>query len=319
LTPKPAAFFDLDKTVIARASMVAMGGPLYREGLISRWLLLRALWGQIVYLWFGADETKLARMRDSVLRLTAGWDREHVRRIARDAIEEVIEPIVYEEALELIASHQAAGEPVYLVSASPEEIVAPLADHLGVDGYLATIAAVTPEGRYTGRVDLYCYGPEKVTAMQALAAKEGLDLAASAAYSDSATDEPMLAAVGHPIAVNPDRELLRIARERNWEVQWFVRPVRLRDRIPRPRPASAVAVGGGLVAVVAGGVTWLWLRRERTAPPPARGTDVAVRIWRDVVRRGAPAAQAWRTFLAATVARAMSTSRIRSFFIGRRP
>jgi HAD superfamily hydrolase (TIGR01490 family) len=258
-------------------------------------------------------------MRDSVLRLTAGWDREHVRRIARDAIEEVIEPIVYEEALELIASHQAAGEPVYLVSASPEEIVAPLADHLGVDGYLATLAEVTSEGRYTGRVELYCYGPEKVTAMRTLAAKEGLDLAASAAYSDSATDEPMLAAVGHPVAVNPDRELLRIARERNWEVQWFVRPVRLRDRIPRPRPASAVAVGGGVVAVVAGAVTWLWLRRERAAPPPARGTDRAARIWRDVLRRRAPAAQAWRTFLAATVASAMSTSRIRSFFIGRRP
>ncbi len=107
--PRRAAFFDLDKTVIARASMVAMGKPLYREGLISRWLLLRALWGQLVYLWVGADEEKLARMRDSVLRLAAGWERDRVRRIARDAIEEVIEPIVYDEALELIAEHQDAG------------------------------------------------------------------------------------------------------------------------------------------------------------------------------------------------------------------
>jgi HAD superfamily hydrolase (TIGR01490 family) len=245
-------------------------------------------------------------MRDSVLRLTAGWDREHVRAIARDAIEEVIEPIVYEEALDLIAAHQAAGEPVYLVSASPAEIVAPLADHLGVDGFLATVAQVDDEGRYTGRVELYCYGAEKVVAMRALAVAESIDLERSAAYSDSATDEPMLAAVGHPVAVNPDRELLRIARERGWEVRWFVRPIRLRDRIPRPRPASAAAVGGGLVAGVAGTVTWLWLRRERSLPR------------RSVATPGVPLVQAWRTFLAASVPRAMSRMSRRSFFIGRR-
>jgi phosphoserine phosphatase len=104
-----AAFFDLDKTVIARASMVAMGRPLYREGLVSRWLLLRAVWGQLVYLWVGADEQKLARTRDSVLRLAAGWDRDRVARVARDAVEEVLEPIVFAEALDLLAEHQAAG------------------------------------------------------------------------------------------------------------------------------------------------------------------------------------------------------------------
>ena len=318
LTSKPAAFFDLDKTVIARASMVAMGKPLYRHGLISRWLLLRALWGQIVYLWFGADEAKLTRMRDSVLRLTAGWDRDRVRGIARDAIEEVIEPIVYEEALELMAAHRAAGEPVFLVSASPEEIVAPLADHLEADGYLATVAEVGIDGRYTGRVKRYCYGPEKVVAMEELAVREGLDLAASAAYSDSATDEPMLAAVGRPVAVNPDRELLRIARQRDWEVRWFVRPVRLRDRIPRPRPASAAAVGGGMVAAVAGGVTWLWLRRDRTPPRAALRSEPVRWAGQEAARVGAPLAQAWRTFLAASEARAMTRIRSSSFFIGRR-
>ncbi|MBA2279689.1 MAG: HAD-IB family hydrolase [Acidimicrobiia bacterium] len=303
---RPAAFFDLDKTVIAKASMVAMGRPLYREGLISRWLLLRALAGQLVYVWFGADEAKLARMRDNVLRLTAGWDRDTVRRIARDAIEEVIEPIVYAEALDLIAAHQAAGEPVYLVSASPEEIVAPLAEHLRVDGYLATIPRVGVDGRYTGEVDRYCYGAEKVVAMVALAEAKGFDLATSSAYSDSATDEPMLAAVGHPVAVNPDRELLRIAREREWEIRSFVRPVRLRDRIPRPDAAQSVAVGGGLVAVIAGTVTFWYLRRTIPVvpPPPPPGTLDRAR-------------QAWRTFLAATAARAASTRSRRSFFMDR--
>jgi HAD superfamily hydrolase (TIGR01490 family) len=274
-----AAFFDLDKTVIARASMVAMGRPLYREGLVSRWLLLRALWGQLVYLMLGADEAKLARTRDSVLHLVAGWERDRVARIAREAVEEVLEPIVYDEALELIAEHQEAGRPVFLVSASPQEIVAPLAEHLGVDGAIATVAEVDDRGRYTGRVERYCYGPEKAVAMAEVAAAEGIDLAESWAYSDSATDIPMLAAVGHPVAVNPDRELLRAARERGWAVRWFVRPVRLRDRIPRPPAAPTVAVGGGFVAAAAGAVTWWWLRRSADVPAPPRGLG-GLRRWR---------------------------------------
>jgi HAD superfamily hydrolase (TIGR01490 family) len=291
------AFFDLDKTVIAKASMVAMGGPLYREGLVSRWLVLRAVWGQLVYLWLGADEQKLARTRDSVLRLAAGWERERVARIARDAIEEVLEPIVYAEALELIAEHLDAGRPVYLVSASPAEIVEPLAEHLGVTGSLATIAEVDDDGRYTGRVVRYCYGPEKVVAMTELAEAEGIDLAGSWAYSDSATDVAMLGAVGHPVAVNPDRELLRIARERGWPVRWFVRPVRLRDRFPRPAARPTVAVGGGVVAVVAGAVTWWWLRRSVPPQPAAPPTPSPGPSWRrrsqDRRARGGAAASSW--------------------------
>jgi HAD superfamily hydrolase (TIGR01490 family) len=291
----PAAFFDLDKTVIARASMVAMGKPLRRNGLISRRVLLRALWGHLLYLWMGADEAKLEKLRDSALRLAAGWDQDTVRRIAREAIEEVIEPIVYDEALALIAEHRDAGRPVFIVSASPEEIVAPLAEHLGVDRWIATRAEVE-DGRYTGKVAFYAFGPHKAEAMRALAEAEGLDLAASYAYSDSATDEPMLAAVGNPVAVNPDRELQRTARERDWEVRSFVRPVRLRDRLPGAPTAPAVAVGGGLVAASAAGVTW-WLRRRPVAPPPP-----ATRV------------QTARTFLAATVPRATRRTRSRSFF-----
>lgn len=272
-----AAFFDLDKTVIARASMVALGRPLYREGLVSRWLLLRALGAQLRYLWFGADDEKLAKARDAVLRLTAGWDRATVARIAKEAIEEVIEPIVYDEALALIAEHREAGRRVYLVSASPIEVVEPLAEHLGVDGAVATVAEVDEHGRYTGRLERYCSGPEKVVALRKLAERAGIDLAESWAYSDSISDLPMLEAVGHPVAVNPDRELQRVARERGWPVRWFVRPVRLRDRIPRPAAAPAVAVGGGAVAAAAAAAAWWWLRR---AAPVAALSPAPVRRWR---------------------------------------
>lgn len=265
-----AAFFDLDKTVIAKASMVAFGRPLYREGLLSRWLLLRALYGQLIYLWLGADEQKLTKMRDSALRITRGWHQDHIRSIVRETIEEVIEPIIFDEAIELIREHQAAGRHVVLISASPEEIVAPLADHLGVDA-IATRAEVDDEGRYSGKMAFYCYGPGKAEAMRDLAERAGIDLAASYAYSDSATDLPMLEVVGHPVAVNPDRELLKIAREREWAVRHFVRPVRLRDRVPMPSPRATAAVGGGLsAAAIAGAAVWWWLRREPALPPPSR-------------------------------------------------
>jgi HAD superfamily hydrolase (TIGR01490 family) len=268
-----AAFFDLDKTVIARASMVAFGKPLYREGLISRWLLLRALYGQLVYLYLGADEARLERMRSAVLKLTRGWEQEHVRSIVREALSDVVEPIVFEEALDLIREHQDAGRAVYLASASPEEIVVPVAEWLGVPGVIATRSAIDADGRYSGELEFYAYGPGKSVAIHEIAERDGIDLAASYAYSDSATDLPMLEAVGHPVAVNPDRELLRAARANDWEVRWFVKPVRLRDRIPRPPTKPTAAVGGGLAAVAGGLAVWWWLRREaeakRAAPPPS--------------------------------------------------
>jgi HAD superfamily hydrolase (TIGR01490 family) len=287
--PVRAAFFDLDKTVIAKASMVAFGGPLYRAGLLSRWLLLRALYGQLVYLYLGADEARLARMRNAVLALTKGWHHDHVSALVREALEEVIEPLVYDEALELMRAHQADGDLVVIISASPEEIVAPLAEFLGADASLATRARLDDDGRYSGELETYCYGPAKADLMRQMAEERDLDLDASVAYSDSITDLPMLEAVGHPVAVNPDRGLLRLARSREWEVRWFERPVRLRDRVSMPRPA-ATAAGGGLAALAAAGAVWWWLRRDP---------------------------QASRSFRKATAPRPTSRARMNSFFTDR--
>ena len=138
-------------------------------------------------------------------------------RIVRETLDEVVEPIIYAEALELIEQHQAAGRKTYIVSASPEEIVQPLAEYLGVDGAIASRAVVDLDGRYTGEMAFYAYGPFKAQAMRDVAVFEGIDLSASYAYTDSYTDVPMLEAVGHPVAVNPDRVLARLARDRGWE------------------------------------------------------------------------------------------------------
>jgi HAD superfamily hydrolase (TIGR01490 family) len=257
-----AAFFDLDKTVIAKASIAAFGRPLYRGGLINRRLIARAVVSQIVYLHLGASEQKLDRMRESMLTLTKGWDQAQIREIVREALEETVEPIIYAEALDLIEAHRAAGRKVYLVSAAPEEIVEPLAEHLGVDGCIATRTLVDDEGRYAGEMEYYAYGPFKAEAILALAEAEGIDLDGSWAYSDSYTDLPMLEAVGHPVAVNPDRVLARLARERQWEIKNFVRPVRLRRRGAPGRPAVALTAGAAVAGAAALVVGW-WLGGRR--------------------------------------------------------
>jgi len=276
-----AAFFDLDKTVIARASMVAFGRPLYDEGLISRTTILRALYGQLVYLHLGASEQKLARIRDSVLTLTKGWEQARIGRLVRETLEEVVEPISYAEALEEIEAHRAAGRRVYIVSASPEEIVDPLAEWLGADGTIASRPKVE-DGRYTGEMAFYAYGPYKAEAMRELAEREGIDLSRSWSYSDSYTDVPMLEAVGHPVVINPDRVLGKLAKERGWEIRQWVRTVRLRERRTPPGGAPGVAAAASLLALSVGGVWWGLARRRRRsrhAAPPLPSLPPVVPGW----------------------------------------
>lgn len=267
-----AAFFDLDKTVIARPSMVAFGGTFRREGLISRRLLARALWAQLVYLTLGADEARLARVRDAALKVSKGWEQRRITELVLETLEQVIDPIVYREALDLIAAHRGAGRRVYIVSASPEEIVAPLARHLGADEAVATRAVLDLDGRYTGEVERYCYGPEKVAVILELAERDGLDLSRSYAYSDSATDVPMLEAVGTAVAVNPDRELARVAAERGWEIRQFTHGESMRDHRPRSTVAT-VGVGAAVAGVAAAGgaAAWVLAERRRVPVPPPLG------------------------------------------------
>jgi HAD superfamily hydrolase (TIGR01490 family) len=254
-----AAFFDLDKTVIAKGSIPAFGGPLRRGGLISRRVVVRAIVGQLLYLQFGADQERMAKIRESMLSLTRGWPREQVRQIVRESLLETVEPLIYNEALELMEAHRRAGDRIYLVSASPQEIVAPLAELLGADGAIASEAEVDADGLYTGRLAVYASGQGKVDAVQRLAATAGIDLRHSSAYSDSATDVPLLEAVGHPVAVNPDRALAKVARDRGWEVRQFSKPVRLRNRVTVRTPVLTT----GLALAAGAAVLWWHGRRSR--------------------------------------------------------
>ena len=257
-----AAFFDLDKTIIAKSSTLVFIRPLHEAGLLKRRTMLKAAVAQVIYRTMGADQQQLDRVRDQLMALTKGWKASRVRQLVQETVDEIISPIVYAEALVLMDDHRRAGREVVIVSSAPEEVVRPMARYLGVDHVIASRSAVDEEGCYAGELAFYATGAGKADAIGALAGEWGLDLARCFAYSDSATDLPMLEAVGHPVAVNPDRELRDVAEEREWPVVEFARPVTLRTRLATlPRPAPVIS-GAALATAVAGVIT-LWVLRSR--------------------------------------------------------
>ena len=193
--------------------------------------MLKAAVAQVIYRTMGADQQQLDRVRDQLMALTKGWKASRVRQLVQETVDEIISPIVYAEALVLMDDHRREGREVVIVSSAPEEVVRPMARYLGVDHVIASRSAVDEEGRYAGELAFYATGTGKAKAIGALAGEWGLDLARCFAYSDSATDLPMLEAVGHPVAVNPDRDLRDVAEEREWPVVEFARPVTLRTRL----------------------------------------------------------------------------------------
>lgn len=256
-----AAFFDLDKTIIAKSSAFVFSRAFFQEGLINRRAVLKSTYAQFMYLLAGADAEQMERMRAHITAQCAGWDVAQVTAIVEETLHDVVHPLVYAEATELIAAHRHRGEDVVVVSASGAEVVQPIAKMIGATHALAT-RMVTIDGRYTGGVEFYCAGENKALAARQLAEEQGYDLQRCHAYSDSITDLPLLEAIGHPTAVNPDRGLRREAVQRGWPVLAFSNPVSLRTRIPAPSGAQ-IAAAVGLGAVAAAGVAWYGLRRRQ--------------------------------------------------------
>jgi HAD superfamily hydrolase (TIGR01490 family) len=262
-----AAFFDLDKTILAKSSSLAFARPFYKEGLIGRGDVLKSAYAQFAYLVAGADHDQMEQMRAYMSALATGWDVDQVKRIVAETLDEIVDPVVYEEAVELIAAHKAAGRDVIIISSSGTEVVEPIGERLGVGRAIGTQLAVA-DGRYTGEVLFYAYGDGKADAIRGLASEHGYDLGACYAYSDSLTDLPMLEVVGHPYAVNPDSALRRLAVERGWPVLDFQRPVAMttvRQRVaallPSDQRRTAMGVAAGAVAL---GIAW-YAAHRRTA------------------------------------------------------
>ena len=257
--PRTAVFFDLDKTVIAKSSTLAFGRPFFQGGLINRRAVLKGAYAQFVFSLAGADAVQMERMRAQITAMCTGWDVTVVHDIVRETLHSIVDPLVYAEAVDLIEAHRAAGREVVIVSSSGAEMVEPIGEMLGVDRVVATRMVVV-DGHYTGEIEFYAYGEGKAVAMRQVAAERGYDLATCHAYSDSVTDLPMLEAVGHPTAVNPDRGLRRAAAERGWPVLEFSRPVALTARTAAQR---APVVTGAAVGVGAAVVGLAWYARRR--------------------------------------------------------
>lgn len=258
--PTSAAFFDLDKTIIAGSSALAFSRSFRREGMITRRAVLRSGYAQLLLVLSGADASTMDSLRRRITALCAGWEVAQVRSVVAETLHEIVEPLVYAEATALIAEHRAAGDEVVVLSASGQEVVEPIAAMVGADRCLASRMRVEG-GRYTGEVEFYLYGEEKARAARDIAAARGYRLADCRAYSDSITDLPLLEAVGHPTVVNPDRALRRVALERGWPVLTFTAPVPL-----GVRPRRAAAAAGIVAATAVIGAVWAGTRRSRRRP-----------------------------------------------------
>jgi HAD superfamily hydrolase (TIGR01490 family) len=262
---RAAAFFDLDKTLMAGSSGMQFARVATRQGIIGRRQL--ASWGieHLRYRLRGTTDERTAEVLKVAREVITGVPAKTVERMGPEVMAAIL-PRVYPQMLEEVHHHQDAGRPAFIVSAAGNDVVEALASVLGMEGGIGTRYEIDEDGEFTGRLDgPFVYGPGKVTAMEEFAAAHHIDLAASYAYSDSLSDLPMLRAVGNPVAVNPDPPLAAIAREEGWQTLRF-------ERLGRRLTAVAVTV----LATVAGFGASRVAARRRTPPrrfpprPPAR-------------------------------------------------
>src|SRR6202046_1571860 len=238
-----AAFFDLDKTLMQGSSAFQFARAAYRNGLLSRRRLAADAWANTRFRLRGATDEDSLALRQRIATGLSGSRVLDLQRLGPDVLAGVL-PRLYPRMLAVAYAHQDAGRPAYITTAASLELAESLAQVLSVDGAVGSDLSEVVDGVYTGRVSgLFAYHTGKAEAIRELAEREGIDLDQSYAYTDSVSDLPMLEAVGHPVAVNPDRALAAIARERGWEL------MRL-DRLgpggkTRVRPGGGRARGGG--------------------------------------------------------------------------
>jgi HAD superfamily hydrolase (TIGR01490 family) len=252
---RSAAFFDLDRTLITGSSAFVFGVAAWRSGLVGNIQFASDAWAAVSFKLRGDTGGDVSdKVRDRILGAVKGSSQQDLLALNETIIPKLLER-VRPESKKLIELHRRAGRATYIVSASPRELVEPLAQALGMTAGIGTVSTVV-DGRYTGALDgPFCYGAGKVDAMAEIARWEGFDLDQCYSYSDSISDLPMMEAVGHPVAVNPDGRLNDIARERGWPVVIFARKTKAVIR----RTSAAVATAG----LAAGSFTAGWHLRAR--------------------------------------------------------
>lgn len=254
-----AAFFDLDRTIIATSSAHALGKELLSEGLITLSQALHLSLEKASHLVAGHSDAQMESARTWFGEMIVGWDVAQVRSVATQALRSEITPTVYQEARDLIEQHVTAGHLIVIVSASAQDLVDIIAGELGISHVIATQLEVV-DGKYTGNIPFYCSGVEKEQSIKDFATLNDVDLSASYAYSDSITDLPMLCAVGHPVAINPDRALRNHAKEQGWPIHSFKNPAPLLDA----STTASIGIGSALTLTTLVGALWWRLSRNNS-------------------------------------------------------
>ncbi|MBV9467289.1 MAG: HAD-IB family hydrolase [Solirubrobacterales bacterium] len=250
--PSAAAFFDLDRTLMEGSSAFQFGRAANKAGLLGRRQLLADAWANLRFRLRGASDQDTQALRDRISRSLQGTRVRDLERLGADVLAGVL-PRIYPQMLALAHEHQDAGRSVYIVTAASRELAEILARVLALDGAIGSQFSEVRDGVFTGRpTGLFIYGTEKALAIEQLARRRNIDLASSYAYSDSASDLPMLRVVGKPVVVNPDKELARIARAEGWDVLRFERLGR-RLKTAGGLAGAAIAGGVGSAAIVARG------------------------------------------------------------------
>jgi HAD superfamily hydrolase (TIGR01490 family) len=251
---KGAAFFDLDRTLMEGSSAIHFGRAVYKAGQATRRQLARDLWANLKFRLEGSTDEGTEALRDRILEGIAGVRVVDLMRLGPSIMSTLL-PRVYPEMLRTAYAHQDAGRPAFIVTAASQEMAESLAYVLRFDGGIGTRSEVV-DGVYTGRPEgPLCYREGKAAEIRRVAEEHDLDLAESYAYSDSGSDLPMLQAVGHPVAVNPDTELAQIAREETWQIMRF-------DKLGRRLRIASAAAALGLIGW-AGGYLAARLRPQR--------------------------------------------------------
>lgn len=249
--PRSAAFFDIDNTLIHGASMFHWARGLAAHDFLTRSQIMDFIWKQTRFIVVGKESSGDMRdVTEQALALVAGRRQDELVDLSRTILEEYMIDRFWPETVALAQGHMDAGQRVWLVSAAPVELAGLLAEHLGLTGALGTVSE-TVDGVYTGHLEGQpLHGQAKADAVEALAAREGLDLSLCSAYSDSANDIPLLSLVGTPVAVNPDRKLRVHARRNGWTVRDY-RTARRVVKISVPAVGAAGLATGIAVGTVA--------------------------------------------------------------------
>ena len=243
LTPRRAAFFDVDNTLVRGSTIYFLGRGMYQRGFFTKSDISRFVLANLRFRLTGTEkQDEINRFQKSAQDFIGGHNVSEIQAVAQEIYDEYVSPALWEGTIEIAQRHLNDGVEVWLVTAAPEDMATLIAERLGFTGAIGSKAAIE-DGHYTGAMNgPLLHGREKATAIQELAKENGFDLANCFGYSDSYNDLPLLLTVGNPSAINPDAKLRIRALQERWPIHDF-RRMRFLNRLIGPMVSRLAWIG----------------------------------------------------------------------------